>query len=172
MLLIMCLQFLFINIYCCCLYQPVLWIRNIYVRIPIRGGIRASDQWIRILLFLSLTFETQTEIFFFSKLFYLPDPYLWLTGTDPTPGGPKTYGSGSPTLAPTYAAYRIPLINTALLRMQMCNIATADQCKVKRSKMITVTRTVYILLRMFKLKGRFSKQIKDAFHTVLSITYG
>jgi hypothetical protein len=29
-----------------------------------------------------------------------PDPYLILTDTDP--GGPKTYGSGSPTLVPRY----------------------------------------------------------------------
>ncbi len=28
-----------------------------------------------------------------------PDPYLWLT--DPDPGGPNTYGSGSPTLVST-----------------------------------------------------------------------
>jgi hypothetical protein len=27
-----------------------------------------------------------------------PDPYLRLIDTDPDPGGPKPYGSGSPTL--------------------------------------------------------------------------
>jgi len=45
----------------------VLWIRDILPLVRIR--IRASDQWIRILLFSSLNFKTPTKNFFSAYYF-------------------------------------------------------------------------------------------------------
>ncbi len=69
------------------LYKAVLWIRDIFVRIRIRGSMPLTNgSGFRSLLFLSLIFKTPTKK---------------IVITDPDPGGPNTYGpyrSGSPTL--------------------------------------------------------------------------
>ncbi len=96
---------------------------DILVRIPIRRSMPLTDgSGSRSSFISSLTFKTPTKNYFFyffclllfkdkkskrsrnsrnqgfSLHFCLikdPDPYLWLTDSDPDPGGQKTYGSAT-----------------------------------------------------------------------------
>ncbi len=106
----------------------MLWIRDILIRIRIRGSVPLIRLCIQlwILLFSSLNFKAANKnllhLHIFSKIkshkgktigiklfltvfaWWLkdPDPYLWQIDPVPDPGGPKTYGSvgsGSATLS-------------------------------------------------------------------------
>jgi hypothetical protein len=59
-------------------FEPVLRSHDILVRIRTRRSIRTSDQWIRILLFSSLTFKTPSKNKFVLKSF---SAYYFFQGT-------------------------------------------------------------------------------------------
>jgi hypothetical protein len=58
--------------------------------------IRTLDLWVQISLFSSLTSKLPTKISFFPICYAYSGPVQIITGTDSDPGGPITYGSGTP----------------------------------------------------------------------------
>ncbi len=74
------------------------WCYNIFDITP-RAIFNAHLLWRNYMSFISLKCVGKYTLYTVKKYYFclmMEDLYLWLS--DPDPGGPKTYGSGSPTL--------------------------------------------------------------------------